>query len=136
MPFETFVYAHTLTLASPPPPPPTKKKCQIRIPCQFMEKYPPPPPQKEWILCKKKSLTRPHRPTRPDHTHLLHIRPIFVLMWIICQRDSVLVYFFYKVTKGQNLKKMFFFFWGGGGEGGCGGGEHNVQMFKMALLLF
>ena len=34
---------------------------------------------------------------------------------------------------------FFFFFWGGGGGGGggCGrGSEHNVQMFKMALLLF
>ena len=43
------------------------------------------------------------------------------------------------MTNSQNLKKIlffFFFFLGGGGDWGCGGGEHNVQMFKMALLLF
>ena len=44
----------------------------------------------------------------------------------------MLVIVFYKLTKNS------FFFFGGGGRGGCSreGGEHNVQLFKMALLLF
>ena len=43
----------------------------------------------------------------------------------------MLVYFFYKLTKNPNLKNFFCFVGGGGG----GGSEHNVQMFKMELLL-
>ena len=51
----------------------------------------------------------------------------------------MLVKFFYKLTKNPNLKKSFlfiFFFWGGGGGGVAGRGKHNVQILKMALLLF
>ena len=53
---------------------------------------------------------------------------------------------FLQIDKESNIYFFFFFFffffWGGGGwgegsGGGYGGGsEHNVQMFKMALLLF
>ena len=104
--FETFVHARTLTLPLPspvpPPPPPLKKKkdffCQIRISCQFIEKYspPPPPPKKKWILCQKIHL--PLTPPPPHHSRRPHTPPpaphpthIF-LIWIICQLDSVSVF--------------------------------------------
>ena len=50
----------------------------------------------------------------------------------------MLVYFL-QIDKESKSKKIFFFLVGGGGlwrGGGGGGSEHNVQMFKMALLLF
>ena len=46
----------------------------------------------------------------------------------------MLVYFL-QIDKESKSKNNFFFFFGGGGGVG-GGSEHNVQMFKMALLLF
>ena len=80
-----FMHVHL----SPPPPPPEKKKkkSQIRIPCQFIEKY--APPKKKLDSLSKKSLTiNTPCPTRPDHTHVPLPRPFF-LIWIICQLDSV-----------------------------------------------
>ena len=131
MPFETFVHACTLTLPPPfsppprplPPPPRPGKKCQIRIPCQFIEKY-PLPPKKKWILCQKNSLTTPPTSTRPDHTHLPPTRPFFsdLAILIICQLDSVLVIFFYK-----SKSKKIIFFRGGCRGGGRGGSDHNVH---------
>ena len=122
------------SLPSPTPPPPPPQKCQIRILCQFVKKIRPPPPEK-----KLDSLSKNLPTTNPPTTQTTHTsptpRPIIFLIWIICQLDSVLVYFFYKLTKNPNLKKSFFstfFFGGGGGGGACGGGrgnEHYVQMF-------
>ena len=152
MPFETFTFVHIRALTPPtpslyliPPPPPNKKKCQIRILCQFIEKY---PPLKKWILCQKNFTYHTPPPSRPDHTHLPHnTPPIFFLIWIICQLDSVLV-IFWQIDEESKLKKKSFFFFLGGGGGGGGGGRggggqgcggrclHNVQMFKMTLLLF
>ena len=101
-----------------PPPPPAKKNCQIRIPCQFKENY---PPLKKWILCQK-NLPLPHLPP-PAHSPRPHTppptpRPIFFLIWIICQLDLMYV-FFYKLTKNLNIKKTSFFIFRAGR--GCGG---------------
>ena len=169
MPFETFVHVRTLTtpphptptpslystppLPPPPPPPPKKKKkkkvffCQIRILCQFIEKYlplkkmgslsnkftkPPAPPD-----------TSPPPPPLAQTTHTSpHTPPIFfshldyLPTWISVSE------FFLKIDKESKYKKNLFFSWRGGGGGGGGRGlwrgrcEHNVQMLKMALLLF
>ena len=115
MPFETFAHARTLTLPlplpnlSPPPlpiPPIKKENCQIRIPCQFIEKS-PPPHQKEKkkeirILCQKIHLPLPPspRPAQTTHTSPPHPAQFFsdLDILIICQLDSVLVNFFYKLT--------------------------------------
>ena len=108
------------TYPPPSPPPPQKKKkkkkkifCQIRIAGQFIEKEPHTPP-----------------PNTP---------PNFFSVQIICQLDSVLVIFFFKLTKNPAGFFVFFFFFCfffvGEGRLWCGGSEHNVQMFKMALLL-
>ena len=128
MPFETFVHVRT-----PPPHTHQKKNCQIRILCQFIEKY---PALKNGYFVKKNHLPPlPHSP-RP-HTPPPTPRLIFLLIWIICQFDFVSVIFL-QIDKESN----FFFFLGGGGGGGGGGGlwrgvcEHNEHMFKMALLLF
>ena len=148
----------------PPPPftrlPPSKKKkkkkkekrkkkkkrkkkfffCQIRIPCQFIEKYSPLPPKNK-LNSLSKIFAYHYPPLSPFAQTTPPTPPNFFLIWIICQLDSVLVNFFYKLTKNPNLKKSFllllFFFFAGGG-GGCDGrgSEHNVQMFQMALLLF
>ena len=127
MTFATFVHARTCTPPPPPPPPPPiknldslSKNSLITNPPPLYPPRPPPPHS-----------PRPHTPTPPPH-------PVqfFFLIWIICQLDSVLVYFFYKLTKNPNLKKSFCFFL-------CvyvcvcvcgGGGEHHVQMFKIALF--
>ena len=100
----------------PPPPPPTKKKfcCQIRILCQIMEKYLP--------LKKMDSLS--NKFTSPPHSPRTHTPPptpahFFFLIWIICQLDSVLVNFFYKLTKNPNIKKnLNFRARGAGGRAG------------------
>ena len=54
-------------------------------------------------LSKKKILTTPPSPRL--HTPPPTPRPIFCLIWIICQLDSELVNFFYKLTKNPNIKK-------------------------------
>ena len=50
----------------------------------------------------------------------------------------MLVYFLQVDKESKSKKNLFFFFLGGGGDGRGGGrgSEHNVQMFKMTLLLF
>ena len=90
------------TYTNPPPSPP--KKCQISIPCQFIEKY-PLPPKKNGFFIKENHLPlhpphspRPHTPPPPSPT-----MPNFFLIWIIRQLDSVLVNFFYKLTNNPNL---------------------------------
>ena len=116
VPFETFVHARTLTLSLPlflpPPPPPQKKKKKKN----FSDK------DSSSIYRKRATHTFPDTP--PNFFSDLDYLPA----WI-----SVSEYF-YKLTKNP------FFYWGwGGGWGGVvagGGGVHNVQMFKMALLLF
>ena len=127
--------SHPFTQPPPPPPPQKKKKkkkkkvfCQIRILCQFIEKYLP--------LKKMDSLSNkftyhqpipPPPPTRPDHTHLHLHPPIYFLIWIICQLDSVPVNFL-QTDKKSKYKIIYFLAgvggwgWGvvGGGRGGAG----------------
>ena len=109
------MYAH-------PPHTHTKKKnCQIRILCQFIEKY---PALKNGYFVKKNHLPPlPHSP-RP-HTPPPTPRLIFLLIWIICQFDFVSVIFL-QIDKESN----FFFFLGGGGGGAggvCGGVCVNIM---------
>ena len=137
LPFETFAHAHTLTLPPPftqPPsqPPPLKKKKKKKIvrlgdPCQFIEKSPPPPPPthtKNGFFVKKIHLPlppppRPHTPPpfppTPPNPHPAQFFSDLDIR-IICQLDSVLVNFFYKLTNNPNLFLFSFFGWGGGGE--------------------
>ena len=146
--FETFVHERTLTHPSlyPSPPPPQKKKkkekkkFQIRISCQFIEKYSPPPKKKKWILCQKNSLTTTPPPSPPlaQTTHTSHRpspRPFFSDLDYLPTWFSVSEYFL-QFDKSKSKKISFFLLAGGGGGVVAGGGEHNVQMFQMALLVF
>ena len=125
-------------LPSPSPlHPPPKKNCQIRDSLSIYRKI---PPTRKKILCQKIHLPLiplpPHSP-RP-HTPPPHPVQFFFLIWIICQLDSVLVYFL-QTDKESKSKIIFFFFFffffflGGGGGGLWRGWEGGVYIMYKCL---
>ena len=131
------MYVHLPPLPHPftqHPHHPPKKIGQIRILCQFIEKY--LPLKKMGSLSNKftKPPAPPPLPPLAQTTHLPHPAHFFFSFGLFASVSE----FFYKLTKNPNIKKIFFFSGGGGGgawlwRGGC---EHNVQTLEMALLLF